>query len=44
MVIDTAIHSDLPIPPGEYLEEVLDDLGMSKDNGKHGDTILFMNS
>jgi len=31
MVIDTAIHSDLPIPPGEYLEEVLDDLGMTKD-------------
>src|SRR5690606_38631493 len=25
------IHSDLPIPPGEFLEEVLEDLGMSKD-------------
>lgn len=25
------IHSDLPIPPGEFLEEVLDDLGMGKD-------------
>jgi HTH-type transcriptional regulator/antitoxin HigA len=24
------IHSDLPIPPGEYLEEVLDEIGMSK--------------
>jgi hypothetical protein len=23
--------SDLAIPPGEYLEEVLDSLGMSKD-------------
>lgn len=31
MVTDTAIHSDLPIPPGEYLEEVLDELGMTKD-------------
>lgn len=26
------IHSDLAIPPGEYLEEVIDDLGMSKDD------------
>ncbi|HPS03447.1 MAG TPA: HigA family addiction module antitoxin [Candidatus Sumerlaeota bacterium] len=25
------IHSDLAIPPGEYLEEVLENLGMSKD-------------
>ncbi|MCF8421017.1 MAG: HigA family addiction module antidote protein [Melioribacteraceae bacterium] len=25
------IHSDLPIPPGEFLEEVLDDLGMGKE-------------
>ena len=25
------IHSDLPIPPGEFLEEVLEDLGMGKD-------------
>ena len=25
------IHSDLAIPPGEYLEEVLDELGMTKD-------------
>ena len=31
MVTDTAIHSDLPIPPGEYLEEILDELGMTKD-------------
>jgi HTH-type transcriptional regulator/antitoxin HigA len=31
MVTDTAIHSDLPIPPGEYLEEMLDELGMTKD-------------
>lgn len=25
------IYSDLPIPPGEFLEEVLEDLGMGKD-------------
>lgn len=25
------IHSNLAIPPGEYLEEVLDELGMTKD-------------
>ncbi|MEB2296504.1 MAG: HigA family addiction module antitoxin [Ignavibacteria bacterium] len=25
------IYSDLPIPPGEFLEEVIDDLGMGKD-------------
>lgn len=25
------IYSDLPIPPGSFLEEVLDDLGMSKE-------------
>lgn len=25
------VHSDLPIPPGEFLAEVLEDLGMSKD-------------
>ncbi len=25
------VHSDLAIPPGEYLEEVLEDMGMSKD-------------
>jgi HTH-type transcriptional regulator/antitoxin HigA len=28
---DQAIHSDRPIPPGEYLEEVLGELGMTKD-------------
>lgn len=31
MGIDDAIHSNLAIPPGEYLEEVLEDLGMTKD-------------
>ncbi len=31
MATDTAIYSDLPIPPGEYLEEILDDLGMTKN-------------
>lgn len=31
MMTDMAIYSDLPIPPGEYLEEVLADLGMTKD-------------
>lgn len=25
------IHSDLAIAPGEFLEEVIDDLGMTKD-------------
>jgi HTH-type transcriptional regulator/antitoxin HigA len=25
------VHSDLPIPPGEYLEEVIEELGMTKD-------------
>lgn len=30
MVTDKELHSDLPIPPGEYLEEVLEELGMSK--------------
>ncbi len=25
------LHSDLPIPPGEYLEEVIEELGMTKD-------------
>lgn len=25
------IHSDLPIPPGEYLAEVIAELGMTKD-------------
>jgi addiction module HigA family antidote len=31
MKTDQAIYSDMPIPPGEYLEEVLDELGMTKD-------------
>ncbi|MBI4720689.1 MAG: HigA family addiction module antidote protein, partial [Chitinivibrionia bacterium] len=31
MTTEMAIHSDLAIPPGEYLEEVIDELGMTKD-------------
>lgn len=31
MGTDTDIHSDLPIPPGEYLEEVIEELGMTKE-------------
>jgi HTH-type transcriptional regulator/antitoxin HigA len=31
MMTDNNIHSDFAIPPGEFLEEVLDDLGMTKD-------------
>lgn len=31
MVDKQEIYSDLPIPPGEYLEEVIEELGMSKD-------------
>ncbi len=31
MATSHEVHSDLPIPPGEYLEEVIKDLGMSKD-------------
>lgn len=31
MTIKNEIYSDLPIPPGEYLEEVIAELGMSKD-------------
>lgn len=30
MTIDHDLHSDLPIPPGEYLQEVLEDLSMSQ--------------
>ena len=30
-MMNKELHSDLPIPPGEFLEEVLEDLGMSKD-------------
>ena len=32
MVTDQILHSDLAIPPGEYLEEVLSDLGMTKND------------
>lgn len=31
MVTDRELHSDLPVPPGEFLEEVLSELGMTKD-------------
>ena len=31
MAINQEVYSDLPIPPGEYLEEVIKDLGMSKE-------------
>ena len=31
MMTDGAVHSDLAIPPGEYLEEVIAELGMTKD-------------
>lgn len=31
MMTDSNVHSDLPIPPGEYLEEVIEELGMTKD-------------
>jgi len=30
MATERELHSDLPIPPGEYLEEVLEEIGMSK--------------
>lgn len=30
MATESSIHSDLAIPPGEYLEEVLSELGMTK--------------
>ena len=30
METSATIHSDFPIPPGEYLEEVLEELGISK--------------
>jgi len=30
MATDPQVHSDLAIPPGEYLSEVLEDLGMSQ--------------
>lgn len=31
MMIKHEVHSDLPIPPGEYLAEVIAELGMTKD-------------
>jgi HTH-type transcriptional regulator/antitoxin HigA len=31
MMIRHEVHSDLPIPPGEYLAEVIAELGMTKD-------------
>lgn len=31
MMIEEQIHSDMAVPPGEYLEEVLDALAMTKD-------------
>jgi HTH-type transcriptional regulator/antitoxin HigA len=31
MATSQELYSDLPIPPGEYLEEVIEELGMSKD-------------
>ena len=30
MVTEPELHSDLAVPPGEYLEEVIDELGMTK--------------
>ena len=35
MATDKPIHSNLPIPPGEYLEEVLDELEMTKSALAH---------
>lgn len=32
MTTEQTYHSDMAIPPGEFLEEVIDDLGMSKDD------------
>lgn len=31
MATEKEIHSDLPVPPGKYLEEVLGEIGMTKD-------------
>lgn len=31
MTIESGVHSNLPIPPGEYLQEVLDELAMTKN-------------
>ncbi len=35
MMIDTTAQPDLPIPPGEYLAEVIDEMGMTKDELAH---------
>ncbi|MCD4813216.1 HigA family addiction module antidote protein [bacterium] len=29
-MVTKKMHSDLPIPPGEYLQEVLEELGLSQ--------------
>lgn len=31
-----SVHSDLPIPPGEFLEEVIEDLGLSREELARG--------
>lgn len=31
MTPEQKLHSDLAVPPGEYLEEVISELGMTKD-------------
>lgn len=31
MVTERNLHSDLAVPPGEYLEEIVGGLGMTKD-------------
>lgn len=31
MMTEARVHSNLPVPPGEYLEEVLEELGMTKE-------------
>lgn len=35
MMTKEAIHSELAVPPGEYLEEVIRELGMTKDELAH---------
>jgi len=31
MATEKELHSDLAVPPGEYLKEVINELGMTKD-------------
>ena len=31
MATEKELHSDLAVPPGEYLEEIISELGMTKD-------------